>query len=60
MTADKTAFPNPGNWLKFDIELTMPNPGPTLPMQAAEPEKALRMSTPIAVNKSVDIKTTAR
>jgi hypothetical protein len=42
------------------IEPTVPNPGPTFPIVAADPEKAVRPSIPSAANKRLEQKTVAK
>ena len=60
MFIDKSHLPGSGIRLKFPIDPTDPNPGPTPPMVAAEPEKAVRRSTFIKVRRRVVRKMTPR
>ena len=60
MTMLRTHLPAAGIWLKFPRELTRLKPGPTLPMAAADPEKADMISTPMKVNIKPERKTTPR
>jgi len=53
MFIDRTNFPNAGMVEKFDIELTSPKPGPTLPIVVIDAEKAVNKSTSIAVKTKV-------
>ena len=57
IVAVRSHFPGTGIWLKLPIEPTVPKPGPTFPIAAAEPENAVRPSTPNAVNKIPERKT---
>ena len=57
MVKDNVHLPATGMSAKLLIDPTIPNPGPTFPIVAAEPENALRASTPRAVKIRADIKT---
>ena len=54
MVAVRTHLPRTGIWPKLLIEPTIPKPGPTFPMVAADPENAVRLSMPSAVNTRLE------
>ena len=54
MVNDKIHFPAEGTWAKLLADPTVPRPGPTFPIVAAEPERAEMPSTPIAVRRPAE------
>ena len=53
-----TIFPTPGKPEKFPMELTLLNPGPTLPIVVIEDENAVYKSMSIEVKMAVVVKKT--
>jgi hypothetical protein len=60
ISAVRTYLPASGIELKLLMEPTVPKPGPTFPMVAAEPLKAERQSTLREDNRTLEMKMMAR